>query len=156
MPVQLTCRSHYFHGQRIATTLPKQNSVLRRIGYCDATTGKFYEFLTNNFTLAAATIAAIDKDRWQVKLFFKAIKQNLKIKAFVGTSKNAVLTQIWIAMLTYLLLAFARQSAKSGWTVQRIMPVIQLNLFDRRSSKSIPLPDPPNYKKSELQMRLAL
>lgn len=55
---------------------------LRRIGYRDATTGKFYEFLTNNFHLAAATIAAIYKDRWQVELFFKAIKQNLKIKAF--------------------------------------------------------------------------
>ena len=129
---------------------------LRRIGYRDVTTGKFYEFLTNNFQLAAATIAAIYKDRWQVELFFKWIKQNLKIKAFVGTSRNAVLTQIWIAMITYLLLAFARHSAKSGWTVQRIMRVIQLNLFDRRSLKSILMPDPPDHKKSEPQMRLAL
>lgn len=95
--------------------------TLRQIGYRNVTTGKFYEFLTNNFTLAAATIAAIYKDRWQVELFFNAIKQNLKIKAFVGTSRNAVLTQIWIAMITYLLLAFACHSVKSGWTVQRIM-----------------------------------
>ena len=89
-------------------------------------------------------------------MFFKAIKQNLKIKAFVGTSRNAVLTQIWIAMITYLLLAFARHSAKSGWTVQRTMRVIQLNLFDRRSLKNILIPDPPDHKKSEPQMRLAL
>jgi len=129
---------------------------LRRIGYRDATTGKFYEFLTNNFQLAAATIAAIYKDRWQVELFFKAIKQNLKINAFVGTSRNAVLTQIWIAMITYLLLAFARHSAKAGWTVQRMMRVIQLNLFERRSLKAILMPDPPDHKKSEPQMRLAL
>ena len=129
---------------------------LRRIGYRDVTTGRFYEFLTNNFHLAASTIAAVYKDRWQVELFFKAVKQNLKIKAFVGTSRNAVLTQIWIAMITYLLLAFARHNAKAGWTVQRIMRVIQLNLFERRSLKAILIPDPPDHKKSEPQMRLAL
>ena len=130
--------------------------LLRRVGYRDATTGKFYTFLTNHFHLAATTIAAIYKDRWQVELFFKAIKQNLKIKAFVGTSNNAVLTQIWIAMITYLLLSFARHSAKAGWTVQRIMRVIQLNLFERKSLKDILMPDPPIPKKSEPQMRLAL
>lgn len=129
---------------------------LRRIGYRDAETGKFYEFLTNHFQLSAATIAAIYKDRWQVELFFKAIKQNLKIKAFVGTSRNAVLTQIWIAMITYLLLSFTRHSAKIGWTVQRIMRVIMLNLFERHSLKSLLCPDPPIDKKSEPQMRLAL
>jgi len=128
---------------------------LRRVGYRDSATGKFYEFLTNNFYLSAATIAAIYKDRWKVELFFKAIKQNLKIKAFVGTSRNAVLTQLWIAMITYLLLAFTRHSAKAGWTVQRIMRVIMLNLFERRSLKEILIPDPPD-KKSEPQMRLAL
>jgi putative transposase len=130
--------------------------LLRRIGYRDPETGKFYEFLTNHFILSAATIAAIYKDRWQVELFFKAIKQNLKIKAFVGTSRNAVLTQIWVAMITYLLLAFARHSARVGWTVQRIMRVIQLNLFDRRSLKEILDPDPPRKKKGEPQLRFAL
>jgi len=129
---------------------------LRRIGYRDPGTGKFYQFLTNHFGLSAATIAAIYKDRWQVELFFKAIKQNLKIKAFVGTSKNAVLTQIWIAMITYLLLAFARHSARVGWMVQRIMRVIQLNLFERRTLKDILIPDPPRHKKGEYQMRFAL
>jgi hypothetical protein len=130
--------------------------TLRRIGYRDPQTGKFYQFLTNHFGWSAATIAAIYKDRWQIELFFKAIKQNLKIKAFVGTSKNAVLTQLWIAMITYLLLAIARHSARTGWTVQRILRVIQLNLFERRSLREILDPDPPGHKKSEPQMRLAL
>lgn len=129
---------------------------LRRVGYRDPETGKFYEFLTNHFKLSAATIASIYKDRWQVELFFKAIKQNLKIKAFVGTSRNAVLTQIWIAMITYLLVAFARHSARKGWTVQRMLRVIQLNLFERRSLKEILDPDPPRHKKGEPQMRFAL
>lgn len=129
---------------------------LRRIGYRDPETGKHYEFLTNHFKLAASTIAAIYKDRWQVELFFKAIKQNLRIKAFVGTSRNAVMTQIWIAMITYLLVAFARHSAKTGWTVQRILRVIQLNLFERRSLKEILDPDPPRKKKGDPQMRFAL
>ncbi len=129
---------------------------LRRIGYRDPETGKFYQFLTNHFGLSATTIAAIYKDRWKVELFFKAIKQNLKIKAFVGKSRNAVLTQIWIAMITYLLLAFARHSARAGWTVQRIMRVIQLNLFERRGLKEILDPDPPRQKKGEPQMRFAL
>lgn len=149
-----------YSDQRIqlssAHAIKRGAPLLRRIGYRDGVTGKRYEFLTNNFHLAASTLAAIYKDRWQVELFFKAIKQNLKIKAFVGTSKNAVMTQIWIAMITYLLLAFARHSAKAGWTVQRIMRVIQLNLFERRSLTSILIPDPPDHKKSEPQLRLAL
>jgi putative transposase len=129
--------------------------ALRRIGYRDPETGKFYQFLTNHFGWSAQTIAAIYKDRWQVELFFKAIKQNLKIKAFVGTSRNAVLTQLWIAMITYLLVAIARHSARTGWTVQRIMRVLQLNLFERRSLRDILAPD-PGRKKSEPQMRLAI
>ncbi len=129
---------------------------LRRVGFTDQATGKHYQFLTNHFGLSASTIAAVYKDRWQVELFFKAIKQNLKIKAFVGLSKNAILTQIWIAMITYLLLAFARHSAKTGWTVQRILRVIQLNLFERKSLQEILNPDPHLDKKGEPQMRFAL
>jgi len=129
---------------------------LRRVGFTDKESGKHYVFLTNNFRLAATTIAAIYKERWQVELFFKAIKQNLKIHAFVGTSKNAILTQIWIAMITWLLLAYVRHCAKTGWTVQRIMRVIQLNLFERRDLREVLNPDPPKYKKCEPQMRFAL
>ncbi|MCJ8312194.1 MAG: IS4 family transposase [Pseudomonadales bacterium] len=129
---------------------------LRLVGYIDKESGKKYEFLTNNFNLAARTIASIYKDRWQVELFFKAIKQNLKIKAFNGRSKNAVMTQIWIAMITYLLLAHARHSAKSGWTVQRILRVIQMNIFERKTLKSILNPSPRDNKKGQPQMRLIL
>lgn len=129
---------------------------LRRVGYRDPDSGKFYMFLTNHFGLSAATIAAIYKDRWKVELFFKAIKQNLKIKAFIGTSRNAVLTQLWIALITYLLVAFARHSARQGWSVQRMMRVLQLNLFERRSLREILNPDPPRHKKSEPQLRFAL
>lgn len=129
---------------------------LRRVVFLDKESGKRYVFLTNNFSLCAATIAAIYKDWLQVELFFKAIKQNLKIKAFVGLSKNAILTQVWIAMITYLLVAFARHCEKAGWPVQRILRVIQLNLFERRGLLEILQPDPPRYKKCEPQMRLAL
>ena len=81
---------------------------LRRIGYRDPETGRHYVFLTNNFKLAARTIADIYKSRWQIEMFFKWIKQNLKIKTFIGTSKNAVMTQIWIALCAYLILSYLR------------------------------------------------
>ena len=81
-------------------------------------TGKRYTFLTNNFRLAARTIADIYKARWQVELFFKWIKQNLKIKSFVGTSKNAVMTQIWIALCVYLLLAFLKFQSRLTKSMQ--------------------------------------
>lgn len=129
---------------------------LRRVGFRDQESGKCYQFLTNNFRLSAATIAAIYKDRWKVELFFKAIKQNLKIKAFVGTSKNAVLTQVWIALISYLLVAFARHSAREGWTVQRLLRVLQLNLFERRSLAEIFKPEAPPDEKDQPQMGLVL
>jgi putative transposase len=119
--------------------LPK----LRRIGYRDSVTGKHYEFLTNNFTLSAQTIADIYKERWQVELFFKWIKQNLKIKAFIGNSKNAILTQIWIALCTYLLLAYLKYSAKLTWSIQGILRILQLNLFIRRDLMALFCDDPP-------------
>lgn len=137
-----------------AHALKRGAPLLRRVGYRCPQTGKHYQFLTNHFGLAATTIAAIYKDRWQVELFFKAIKQNLKIKAFVGTSRNAVMTQLWIAMIVYLLVAFARYAAQSGWTVQRMLRVLQLNLFERKSLEEILDPDPPAPKDDEPQLRL--
>lgn len=129
---------------------------LRLIGYTCPETQREYRFITNNFKLSARTIAGIYKDRWQVELFFKAIKQNLKIKAFLGSSRNAVLTQIWIAMISYLLLAYARHSAKKGWTVQRIMRVLQVSLFERKPLQELLNPPPPDRQKSDPQMRIAL
>ena len=128
--------------------------ALRRIGYRDSDTGKHYIFLTNNFALSATTIAAIYKDRWQVELFFKALKQNLKIHAFVGTSKNAVLTQIWIAMCTYLLLAYVKFISKTSWSVQGIMRVLQINLFAKLDLMSLVRPLQPPDQSSPPQLRL--
>lgn len=129
---------------------------LRKIVFLDPESGKVYSFLTNNFKLAASTIAAIYKDRWQVELFFKAIKQNLKIKTFLGQSRNAVLTQIWVAMIAYLLAAFARHSAKEGWTVQRILRVLQVNLFERKLLKDLLKPRLRPKEKDHPQMRMVL
>lgn len=115
---------------------------LRRVGYRDPETGKRYVYLTNNFQLAAKTIAEIYKSRWQVELFFKWIKQNLKIKSFVGTSKNAVLTQIWIAMCCYLLTSFLKFRHGLGKTMQQILRILQLNLFEKRDLIALLRGDP--------------
>ena len=127
---------------------------LRRIGYRDPDNGKHYVFLTNNFTLAAKTIANIYKARWQVELFFKWIKQNLKIKTFLGTSKNAVLTQIWIAMCMYLLLAYIKFCNKLNLSFQQILRLLQLNLFERRDLMTLLTGDPPEPPDSHLQTQL--
>ena len=129
-----------FTGLQTAKKCPVQ---LRRIGYRDPDTGKHYVFLTNNFKLAARTIADIYKARWQVELFFKWIKQNLKIKSFVGTSKNAVMTQIWIALCMYLLLAFLRFQSKLTKSMQQILRLLQLNLFEKRDMMALLRGDPP-------------
>jgi len=130
-----------FTGIQTAKKCPVQ---LRRIGYRDAETGKRYIFLTNNFKLSAKTIADIYKARWQVELFFKWIKQNLKIKSFVGTSKNAVMTQIWIALCIYLLLAFIKFQSKLTKSMQQILRLLQLNLFEKRDLMALLRGDPPN------------
>jgi putative transposase len=115
-----------------------------------------YEFLTNHFSLSAKTIAGIYKDRWQVELFFKAIKQSLSIKTFLGRSRNAVMTQIWIAMTVYLLVAYARYAARSGWTVLRMLRVLRMNLFERKTLQEVLNPSPPALNKNEPQMRLVI
>jgi hypothetical protein len=116
---------------------------LRRIGYRDPETGQRYEFLTNNFALSAQTIAKIYKERWQVELFFKWIKQNLKIKSFIGNSKNAIMTQIWISLCTYLILAYLKFSAKLNGSLQTLFRLLQLNLFLRRDLLSLLVGLPP-------------
>tara|TARA_Y100001933_G_C18926435_1_gene533359 strand:+ start:136 stop:1257 length:1122 start_codon:yes stop_codon:yes gene_type:complete len=130
--------------------------ALRRIGYRDPETGKHFVFLTNNFKLAASTIAQIYKARWQVELFFKWIKQNLKIKAFMGTTKNAVMTQIWVAMCVYLLLAYLKFLSKSALSLQQIIRLLQLNLFERRSLQDLLAPSPPAEKLPGPQQSLML
>src|ERR687895_786420 len=119
-------------------------TVLRRVGDGDLETGKHYVFWTNAFHLAAATIAAIYKERWQIELFFKAIKQHLKIKTFLGTSENAVMTQIWVALITYLMLAFLRFQAGLGISFQQMLRLLQINLFDRRNLVDLCYPQQRN------------
>ena len=127
--------------------------ALRRVGYRDPETGNHYVFWTTAFHLAAATIAAIYKARWQIELFFKTIKQNLKINTFLGTSENAVMTQIWIALLTYLMLAFLRFKSGLGLSFQQRLRLLQINLFDRR--KLVDLCHPPQRQASQGQQLYA-
>ena len=97
---------------------------LRLVTVADPETGDSVTFLTNNFTLDASTIAEAYKSRWQIEIFFKWIKQNLKIKSFLGTSKNAVMTQIWAAMIYYLLLAFIKFQTKCRHTLHELTRII--------------------------------
>ena len=118
------------------TSLRKDLQLLkpiRRVGYRDPETGKHYVFITNPFSWSAKTIAHIHKQRWQVELFFRWIKQNLRIKAFLGTSENAAMTQIMAALCVYLLLAYMKFQSKISKSLQQIRRLLQLNLFARRS-----------------------
>lgn len=106
---------------------------LRLIGFRDPETKKKLVFLTNNFTLSAHTIAQVYKARWQIELFFKWIKQNLKIKSFFGTSRNAVLTQIWIAMCYYLLLSYIKYQTKYSYSLLELSRIFSEMIFARIS-----------------------
>lgn len=105
--------------------------VLRRIGYVDADTGKKLVFLTNNFTLPAIVVAQLYRCRWQVELFFKWMKQHLRIKAFYGTSDNAVRIQIWIAISTYVLIALLRKRLKLAHSPYTILQILSITLFEK-------------------------
>jgi hypothetical protein len=105
--------------------------TLRRIGYLDVVTGHRFKFLTNNFVLPALIIAQIYKARWQVELFFKWIKQHLRIKAFYGTSENAVKTQIWIAVSVYVLVAIVRKRLSLDASLYQILQILSVTLFEK-------------------------
>lgn len=106
-------------------------SHLRRIRFRDPDTGKNLVFLTNQFTLPAATICALYKSRWQVELFFKWIKQHLRIKVFYGTSENAVKTQIWIAVSVYLLVAIVKKRLDLPGSLYTLLQVLSVTLFEK-------------------------
>jgi IS4 transposase len=109
---------------------------LRRVKFFDKETNKTLEFLTNNFDLPALTIARLYKQRWQIELFFKWIKQHLRIKAFFGTSENAVKTQIWIAISTYLLIAIIKKTLKLDESLYTLSQIFSLSLFERTQNLS--------------------
>lgn len=105
---------------------------LRRVVVLDEKNDREIVLLTNQMTFAASTIGAIYKERWQIELFFKAIKQNLKIKTFVGTSENAVKTQIWIALIAILLLKFLQMKSFWPWSLSNLSALLRLNLLTQR------------------------
>lgn len=111
----------------------KYPSKLRRIRSRDPETGKTIVILTNNFAWSAKTIAQIYKERWQIELFFKSLKQQLKVKSFVGTSRNALLSQLWIALTAYLLLSYLKFKSKFGWSLYTLCSILPVNLFARRN-----------------------
>jgi IS4 transposase len=108
---------------------------LRRVRFKDVETGKTLVFLTNHFDLPALTIAALYKNRWQVELFFKWIKQHLRIKKFYGTSENAVKTQIWIAVSVYVLVAIVKKRLNLDASLYTLLQVFSVTLFEKIDMK---------------------
>jgi hypothetical protein len=116
---------------------------MRRIGYRDPETGKALVFLTNNFTVPALTIAQLYRGRWQIELFFKWIKQHLRIKAFYGTSPNAVRTQVWSAIAVYLLVAILKKRLHLNASLYTILQILSLTLFEKMPiSQALAQPPP--------------
>ena len=123
---------------------------LRRVSFRDETQNRTLVFLTNNFTLSAETIAALYKARWEIELFFKWIKQNLKVKRFYGTSSNAVKTQIWIAMIVYLILAILKERYLLQNSLSQLLHFLEVNLFETKLLISISRTNPrKTYRKGE-------
>ena len=121
-----------------ATAYP---DALRRVTYCDPETGKRLKFLTNNFALPALAIAEIYKKRWAVELFFRWIKQHLRIKAFYGTSENAVKTQIWIAVSVYVLVAIVRKRLAIEATLYQLLQIFSVTFFEKTHLLQVLQPD---------------
>jgi len=118
-------------------TSQKYPKCLRRIRYFDAETGNTLIFLTNNFKLSALTIATLYRYRWGIEIFFKWIKQHLKIQTFWGQSENAVRTQVWIAIATYVMVIIAKKQLKITHTLYEILQMISLSAFDRTPIKKL-------------------
>lgn len=132
---------------------------LRLVAAVREDTGEVLVFVTNHQRLAASTVAAIFKDRWQIELFFKALKQNLKIKTFVGTSANAVKTQIWTALISMLLLRYLQLCSRFGWSLSNLVALFRMNLFTHRDLMAwidrpfaVP-PDPQEHPQMALGLR---
>lgn len=114
-----------FHGEETRLKYP---DLLRRVVYCTPE-GERFEFLTNHLTLGASTVARLYKERWQIELFFKALKQNLRVKTFVGTSANALRVQVWTALIALLLLKYLQRRARFGWSLSNLVALLRMNLF---------------------------
>jgi len=127
---------------------------LRRIHYVDAETGKSLVFLTNNFELPALTIALLYKSRWKVELFFKWIKQHLRIKHFYGTSDNAVKTQIWISICVYVLIAIVKKQLNSERSLYSILQILSVNAFEKQPLLQVLSDVPSQFSDETLRNQL--
>ena len=132
--------------------------MLRRVVVWDAVNQREIVLLTNLLAFGSTTIAALYQDRWEVELFFKALKQNLKVKSFVGTSENALRIQIWTALIAMLLLKWLHHLSKAKWSLSNLASMLRLNLFTYRDLQTWlddPFGTPPILPVSE-QLTLAL
>ena len=141
-----------------SVTQRKCPHLLRRIVYEDKETGKELVFITNHLEFGATTIARIYKDRWQIEIFFKTLKQNLKVKTFVGTTPNALKTQIWTALIAMLLLKYLQLRSRINWALSTLVALLRWNLFTYRDlwqwiDRPFDTPPLPPYPQ---QMELAL
>jgi len=119
-------------GQTIFSQIIDFLVKLRRIKYFDAEKSRSFVFLTNQFILPAQTVAELYRYRWRVEIFFKWIKQHLRIKKFLGTSENAVKTQIWIAISTYVLVAIMKKRLTIDLTLYTILQILSITLFEKK------------------------
>lgn len=140
-------------GEKTALAYPDK---LRRIKFFDKTKPKTYIFLTNNFELDALTIALLYKDRWQIELFFKWIKQHLKIKKFWGQSENAVKTQIWIAVCTYLTVAIIKRQLKTDKSLYEILQILSVSAFDKTPVNQLLMSNDLQFENNEIHNQLTL
>jgi IS4 transposase len=137
------------NGVRIRDDYPE---LMRRIRFKDPETGKTLIFLSNNMSLPATTIAALYKARWQVELFFKWIKQHLRIKRFMGETENAVKTQIWCAVASYVLIAIIKKELRLDASLFNCLQILSVSIFEKSTLRcalqpdhyTIPTPDPAN------------
>ena len=141
------------NGFYVAQNYPEQ---LRRIRFKDPETGKTLVFLTNNRVLPALTIAALYKSRWQVELFFKWIKQHLRIKKFLGTSENAVKTQIWCAISTYVLIAIVKKELQLNASLYTCLQILSVSIFEKTQISCALQPNSLDQKSSVLTNQLSL
>lgn len=140
-------------GQKTISAYPDK---LRRIKFFDKTKSKTYVFLTNNFELDALTITLLYKNRWQIELFFKWIKQHLKIKKFWGQSENAVKTQIWISVCTYLIVAIIKRRLNSNMSLYEILQILSVSAFDKTPVNQLLTKDDLQFNDNDIHNQLTL
>ncbi|GHT39264.1 hypothetical protein FACS189437_02120 [Bacteroidia bacterium] len=127
---------------------------LRLVEFYDAENQELLVFLTNNFEVSALEVANLYKNRWQIEVFFKWIKQNLTVKKFWGHSENAVRIQLWVAIMAYLLVAYLKHAIKSDYSIYEIMQILSVSAFDKTPIRELLTDFQINQNVKELQYNL--